>query len=411
MQPVPAILSGLSSSNRRIPFVRPALPACDALEPAIREMLANGQLTKGTHLENFERAVAAYLGVRHAVAVSSCTTGLMLAYRGLGLEGDVIVPSFTFMATVSALVWAGLRPVFADVNRTTATLDADAVERAITSRTTAIVAVHTFGNPAEIDRLKAVADRHGLKLIFDAAHGFGTHFQGRPVGSQGDAQVFSLSPTKLLVACEGGIVATNDDHLAHQVRLGREYGNDGSYDSAFAGMNARMPEFNALLGCHSLQMLEQVARRRNALAALYRKHLSSIPGSELFEVLPGDRCSYKDFSIVIDPEVFGLNRDQVALALAAENIDTRKYYWPAVHQQTAYRCFASHDDLLPNTELLAQRSLSLPMYTQLDNSDVAYIAQLVQGIHEWSQEIQATLDGARPSAITSAMQLAAANER
>jgi dTDP-4-amino-4,6-dideoxygalactose transaminase len=305
----------------------------------------------------------------------------MLAYRCLGLTGDVVVPSFTFMATVSALVWAGARPVFADVDLETHNLDPAAAEAAITPNTSAIVAAHIFGNPADIEGLQEVAHRHGVKLVFDAAHGFGALYHGAPVGPQGDVQVYSLSPTKLLIAGEGGIVATNDGDLADQVRWGREYGNSGGYDSAFAGMNARMPEINAVMGLHSLRRLEEAARRRNALVSLYRKELGRLPGIGFQLIRAGDRCSYKDFSITVDPDAFGLTRDELAAALAERNVDTRAYYDPPVHQQTAYR---QHWDgrPLPNTDRLAERSLSLPLWSRMDDELVRGICRAVSAIHQ-----------------------------
>lgn len=383
----PAALGGEPSFPRPLPFVRPQLPPADELLPQLREMLLDGRLTKGPCLETFEAAVAEHLGVKHAVAVSSCTIGLMLAYQSLQLRGEAIVPSFTFMATVSSLVWAGVKPVFVDIDPETATVDALAVERAITPRTTAIVAVHTFGNPAEIEQLESIAARHGVPLVFDAAHGFGALYRGQPVGAQGDVQVFSLSPTKLLVAGEGGIVATNRDDVAQSVRLGREYGNDGSYNSAFAGLNGRMGEFNALLGLHGLSLLEQVACRRNVLANLYRELLVELPGLTTARVNPGNRCSFKDMSIVVDPEQFGLDRDQLALALLAEGIDTRKYFDPPVHRHTAYANHALGVSL-PATEWLAARSISLPIGTHLDESSVRKVCEAIGRIHRHAIEIK-----------------------
>ena len=290
-------------------------------------------------MREFEQATSENFGVKHAVAVSSCTSGMMLVHKALELSGEVILPSFTFMATASALVWAGIRLVFADVDRATNNIDPKAVEAAITPQTTAIVAVHQFGNPADIGVLEAIADRHYLKLIFDAAHGAGALYQGNPVGKQGSAQIFSLSPTKLLISGEGGIVATNDDVLAEKIRMGREYGNDGNYDSAFAGLNARMPELSALLGLHSLKRLEEAAHNRNETVALFQEFLGRLPGIGFQEVRHGDRHSYRELSITIEPGPFGLSRDELALALAAEKVDTRKYYQPPIHQQTAYHLF------------------------------------------------------------------------
>jgi dTDP-4-amino-4,6-dideoxygalactose transaminase len=354
-------------------------------------MFESGVITKGHHLRNFEEMLADHLGVKHAVAVSNCTSGLMLTYKLLGLQGDVVVPSFTFMATVGALRWAGLRPVFADIDPMSMNLDPIAAEAAITSRTTAIVAVHNSGNPAEIVELQEVADRHGLRLIFDAAHGFGSSWQGRPIGAQGDAQVFSASPTKLVVAGEGGIVATNDGDLADKVRIGREYGNQGDYDCAFAGLNARMPEFNALLGQYSLRNLEAAVRHRNELADLYRLRLRQVPGVGFQEVRRGNRSSYKDFSVTIDPDVFSLTRDELALALGAENIDTRKYYEPPVHRQSAYREYALPNLALPNTELLASRVLCLPIWSDMDVSVASRICSAVERSRESAEGIRTAL--------------------
>jgi dTDP-4-amino-4,6-dideoxygalactose transaminase len=360
-----------------VQIVRPLLPPFDELSPQLRQILESGWVTKGRYLAEFEQIIARHLGVRHAIATSSCTTGLMLMYRCLGLEGEIIVPSFTFMATVSAAVWAGLRPVFADVNLHTHNLDSADVERAITPRTSAVIAAHIFGNPADVQALQDVAERHGLALLFDAAHGFGALYRGRPVGAQGVAQSFSLSPTKLLIAGEGGIVATNDDRLADKLRIGREYGNSGHYDSAFAGFNARMPEMNALLGIHSLEQLEGASRRRNEVAELYRRELGRLPGIGFQSVHEEDRCSYKDFSITVDQEVAGIGRDQVAAHLADARVDTRAYYDPPVHRQTAYRQFDTGRSL-PHTDLLAARSLSLPIWSDMDDETALGICAVVE---------------------------------
>lgn len=392
MDHYPAILGGAPAFSEKVQIVRPVLPDPSELTEGLGSMLSTGMVTKGRYLKAFEEAVARHLGVKNAVGVSSCTSGLMLVYQGLGLTGEVVVPSFTFMATVSALVWNGLRPVYADVDGSTTNLDPQAAEAAITPKTSAIVAVHNFGNPADIEALEAVARRRGLKLIFDAAHGFGARCRGLPVGAQGDAQVFSLSPTKLLIAGEGGIVATNDDHLAEQVRLGREYGNNGSYDSAFAGLNARMGEFNALLGLHSLDNLENAAQIRNEIAGVYQETLGCLPGIGFQAVRPGDRNSYKDFSVTINPQAFGLSRDELALALAAENIDTRKYYEPPAHRQVAYLKY-SNGEALPNTEWLATHSLSFPIWSNMQPEIALRICAAVQRIQKYAPSVYQKLAG------------------
>lgn len=389
MSDKPAICGGQPLFEQKVPIVQPALPTFGELEPDLRSILSTGMVTKGQYLRRFEEACAEHLGVRHAVGVSSCTTGLMLAYKGLGLAGgEAIVPSFTFMATVSALVWAGARPVYVDVEYATTNIDVTSVEAAITARTKAIVAVHNFGNPADISELEALARKHGLKLIFDAAHGFGANYQNQPVGPQGDAHIYSLSPTKLVIAGEGGIVATNSDELANYVQLGREYGNDGTYDSAFAGMNARLAEFNAALGLASLQQLDQAARQRNEYITRYRERLKGVPGLSFQEVKAGNRCSYKDFCLLVEAAPFGLTRDQLSRALQAENIDTRHYYDPAAHNQTAYREYYQ-GQALPSTVRLEKEALSLPLWSRMEPEVLDRIADAVLRIHEHAATVKA----------------------
>lgn len=404
----PALLGGTPVFGHKVNIVRPALPQFAELGDDVRAILESGSLTKGEHLRAFEAEAAEHLGVDHAVAVSSCTTGLLLTYLACDLKGEAVVPSFTFMATVSALVLAGVRPVFADVDRATMNLSPAAAEAALTPETTAIVAVHNFGNPAECDELQALADRRGLRLIFDAAQAFGSTYGGRAVGPQGDAQVFSLTPTKLLVAGEGGVVATNDEELAARVRVGREYGNDGSYDSAFAGVNARMPEFNALLARRGLPRVGEAAGRRNSAAEGYRARLGRLPGVGFQEVRDVGRSSYNYFTISVEPDAFGLTRDELAAALAAENVETRAYYDPPAHRQTAYRRFAPAANKLPATDALASSALSLPIWSEMDAALVPGVCAAVERAHVFAPQIRAKLAGGERGAARRAGEAAQA---
>ena len=196
-----------------IPLARPGVADPARVAADVEAILRSGVLTNGPFVRRFEQETARYLGVRHCVAVSSCTSGLMLVLRAADLSGDVIVPSFTFAATAHAVAWNGLRPVFADIDRRTLTLSPDAVEQAIGMHTSAILATHIYGTPCDVESLDRIAARNGLRLFFDAAHAFGSMHAGTRVGGFGDAEVFSLSPTKVVVAAEGGLIATNDDLL------------------------------------------------------------------------------------------------------------------------------------------------------------------------------------------------------
>ncbi|HSK35410.1 MAG TPA: DegT/DnrJ/EryC1/StrS family aminotransferase, partial [Actinomycetota bacterium] len=331
------------------------------------EILASGVLTNGPYVRRLEEKAAAYLGVRHCVAVSSCTAGLMLALRVSGLSGDVVLPSFTFSATAHAVAWNGLRPVFTDIRPDTLLLDPAAAARATGMRTSAILATHTYGTPCDVEALSKVARRNGIRLFFDAAHAFGSRRGQAMVGGFGDAEVFSLSPTKVLIAGEGGIIATNDDTLAERCRYGRDYGNPGDYDTRFVGLNARMSELHAATALASFSDLEERIARRNQLAERSRKALDEVDGIDFPAVTEGDRSTYKDFTVLVDAERFGMDAPALAAALAAEGVQTRRYYSPPVHRQRAYRTGGPSNGALPVTDDAAARVLTLPLWTGMDD--------------------------------------------
>lgn len=398
-----AILGGPPAYPDGLRQLRPTLPPYETVGPRWAECFADGTLTKGPALLDYEARLASHLGVRHAVAVSSCTAGLMLVldrFRGQ----TAFLPSFTFMATAMAAAWAGLELVFCDVHPHTWSLDPERVAEAVERESVGpgegvVVPVHVYGTPADTAAFDRLSQAYGLPIVYDAAHGFGACTRGAPVGRQGLAQVFSTSPTKLLITGEGGVVATNNDAVAEHVRWGREYGNPGTYDAPFAGFNARLPEAGALLGIASLDRLEEEAVRRNQLAAIYRELLSDVPGITFQLVPEGDRCSYKDLSLTIGPK-FGLTRDEVASALAAEGIPARIYYDPPAHRLTAFASAGQRfHDLLPVTERLAAQVLSLPLYGSLSNADVETVCSRLRLMHHHAAAVRAALRHANSSTI------------
>jgi dTDP-4-amino-4,6-dideoxygalactose transaminase len=334
---LPASKGGEPAFPEGLPLVRPSVPDPELLASDMVRILGTRTLTNGPAVRELERRAEEYLGVAHCVAVSNCTAGLMLVLRAAGIEGEVVVPSFTFAATVHAVVWCGLRPVFADVNPTTLTLAPEAVARVAGPRTGAVLATHTYGTPCDVDGLAEVARANGAMLLFDAAHAFGSRHQGVPVGRFGVAEVFSFSPTKVMVAGEGGMVSTDDGELAERCRIGRDYGNPGDYDCLFVGLNARMSELHAALALRSFDGLDDRIDRRNALAETYRASFEAVPGISLPRVPPGDHTTYKDFTILVDPDAFGMEAGVLAGELGVEGVDTRRYYAPPVHRQRAYR--------------------------------------------------------------------------
>jgi dTDP-4-amino-4,6-dideoxygalactose transaminase len=284
------------------------------------------------------------------------------------------------------VIWNGLRPVFADCDPHTWTIDPSDVERKISEKTGAIIAVHLYGNPCAVEQLEYIAARHNVRLIFDAAHAFGSRRRGRAVGQFGNAEVFSLSPTKLLVAGEGGLIATNDGLLARLLRAGRNYGDMGAYDPEVLGINARMTEFNAALGLAGLQILDDKIVRHSRIASTYTQMLLETPGIAFQEVHPEDLSVYKDYSIVIDGRVACISRDELQTALLAENIETKKYFYPPLHSQKLYRQYLDAGDGLPVTNAVSEGILSLPIYESLPDETVEGVAIAVRRLLSWSQE-------------------------
>ncbi len=385
MNELPAIAGGRSMFDKLMPIARPDLPPLDEIKPYLEDMFETGMITNHKFVKRFESAIAEYLQVKHAICASSGTSALMLAAKALGLKGDVITPSFTFSATVHALSWCNLNPVFVDIDRETFNIDTSKIEKAITKDTSAIVPVNVFGNPCEIDKLEKISQEFNLKLLFDSAHAFGTAYRNKKVGNFGDAEMFSLTPTKVLTAGEGGIIATNNEDVCKQIILDREYGKMPDYDCKTIGLSARMAEFNAILGFHNLQRLDENIKRRNELYKIYTSELIDIGGLTLQKLNKNAECSMKDFAIVIDNKAFGVNRDKLADALTKENIAWRKYFYPPVHKETAYKNLEISKKALPNTDFISESILTLPFFTAMTDEDVIKICNAIKRINKWAK--------------------------
>jgi len=376
-----AVLGGNPAFPDGIPFVRPPAPDLARVVEILGPSWERGALTNGPLVAELERRTAEFLQVPHVIAVSSCTTGLMLALRALDVRGDVVLPSFTFSASAHAVAWNGATPRFVECDPASFQLaTADAASRL--DGAGALLATHVFGAPCSAKEAEDLARIAGVPLIFDAAHAFGALCAGVPVGRFGDAEVFSLTPTKPLVAGEGGLVATSRDDVAHRVRIGRDYANPGDYDTRFVGLNGRMSEMHAATALASLEQYEANQAKRFALVDRYCAGLAEIPGIRVQTVAAGDRSSWKDFTIAVDDEVFGIDRDHLRTVLSAEGVDTRTYFDPPVHRQQAYRHTPSRE--LPVTEDVARRVLSLPVYPALEGEAVDRIVQLIAAAQDKS---------------------------
>ncbi len=360
-----------------LPIMRPWLPEFAELEPLFREVVESGLITNGKYVAAFEERVANYLGVKHCVAVSSGTLGLVLALRAMDLKGEVILPSFTFTATAHAVEWNGLTPILVDNDPYSFNIDVDQVEKHITPKTAAIIAVHMFGNPADVDRLGVLAREHNLRLMYDAAHALGSRYRGRTLGGYGDVEVYSLSPTKIVTTGEGGLIVTNEDALAERCRLARNQGVDAEYDCHLVGLNSRMSEFHGIVGLKSMDLVDAAVEKKIALVEYYRPMLEELPGVRLQKLADSTvRSTYKDFNIVIDAAKFGMNRDVLADALGERGITTKKYYSPPIHLQTVYRNLGEKfAGTLPVTEYVSANTLTLPLFPQMTHAEVDRVCQ------------------------------------
>ena len=382
----PAVLGGRPAFPEGLPFARPFTPPLERVTARLVPSYARGVLTNGPLVGELEARMADRLGVAHAVAVSSCTSGLMLVLRHLARpDSSAVLPSFTFSASAHAPAWCGLTPVFAECRPDTFQVDvSDLHARLATGGVGAVIATHVFGAPCDVEGLESVTQAAGLPLVFDAAHALGARHGSRAVGGHGDAEVFSLSPTKLVVGGEGGVVATDREDVAEAVRLGRDYGNPGNYDCRFPGLNARMSEFHAAMALESLGLLDDHLERRQTLARCYRDLLSGVTGISVQVVDDGDTSTYKDFTIRVDDD-FGVGRDALRAALAAEGIDTRCYFDPPVHAQQAYASLPRA--VLPATDDLAGRVLSLPMFARLAVAEVEAVVEVLASLGHQAEQV------------------------
>jgi dTDP-4-amino-4,6-dideoxygalactose transaminase len=386
MRKQPGLLGGQPLFDPPLPFARPTVEDREAILGDLRTILNSGHLTDGPTVRRLEERLAAELQVQECVAVSSCTVGLMLVLQALELRGSVLLPSFTFSATAHAVRWNRLELAFADCDPSSWCLGPEDVY----GNPEVIIGVHVSGVPCDVDRLAKVAADLGAQLIYDAAHGAGSRVtsngHSRPLGGFGRAEVFSLTPTKVLSGAEGGFVATNDSELARRLRVARNYGNPGDYDTLFPGLNARLSDLHAALALNALNHLERRVARRNELARRYRLVLGELPGIHFQQVPAGTRSCFKDFTVLLDADRFGCSRDDVVAALQAEGIETRKYYSPPVHLQTAYRDIASPP--LPVTEALATQVISLPMWSHLTFEAVDRVGEAFAAIYNHAEEIR-----------------------
>lgn len=372
---------------------RPNLGNRAALLVRINKLLDNRWLTNdGTYVQEFEKRIADFTGVKHCIAMCNATVALEVLVRALDLKGEVIVPSFTFVATAHALQWQQITPVFCDIDPLTHNLNPARIEDLVTPRTTGIIGVHLWGRPCPIDELQAIADSNGLALLFDAAHAFGCKYGARNIGSFGRAEVLSFHATKFINAGEGGAVVTDDDALATQVRLMKNFGFVGYDEVASIGTNGKMTELSAAMGLTNLESVESFTQINRENFEFYGRELANVPGVSLIRYDKNENPNYQYVVVEIEAAKTGLTRDELLAVLHAENVLARRYFYPGVHRMEPYcSSFPGSGLSLPETEALANRVLVLPTGTAVKTADIGKICAIIRVAIEHGAEISRAL--------------------
>lgn len=385
-----AVFGASPAFEEKLHVGRPNIGDRKRLLERFNEVLDRQWLTnEGPLAQEFEQRLADFLGVKHCIAICNGTVALEIAIRAMELRGEVVIPSFTFVATAHALQWQEITPVFCDIDPKTHNLDPYSVEKMITPRTTGIIGVHVWGRPCDVEALQEIAQRRKLKLLFDAAHAFGCSTGGRFIGGFGDAEVFSFHATKFFNSLEGGAIATNNDELAAKVRLMKNFGFSGYDKVTYIGTNGKMNEMCAAMGLTSLESIDQfIAVNRNNYYA-YRDGLAGIPGVSVMAYNESERCNYQYLVLEIDEALTGLSRDQLMHVLWSENVLARRYFYPGCHHMEPYKSYFPHANLLlPATERLAQRVLLLPTGTSVKEKGIDSICQVIRLAVANSREVE-----------------------
>jgi len=391
-----AILGGEPSFSRPLHVGRPNLPNRDTLHAYLDHIIDSRWLTNnGPLVRKLRDKLEEYLQVKHCIPVSNGTIALELAERALGFRNEVILPSYTFVATPHSLQWQKINPIFADIGELDVTISPDSILRAMNYTTSGIIGVHVYAHPCDYKSIEKIASDRKIKVLYDAAHAFGCEVDNVPYATLGDASVFSFHATKFFNSFEGGAIATNNEGLAEEVRLMANFGFAGKVQDQvdYLGINGKMTEISAAMGLAMLETVEQI-RERNLLNFLvYRDCFSRIEGISLIE--PPNRITKHNWQYVIarlDNENFGLCRDQVVSALEAENVLVRRYFFPGCHRMHPYReQFRNSSNMLPNTDLLAKQVIAFPTGQEVNEQAIRKIALLLENISEHSHQVEKVL--------------------
>jgi dTDP-4-amino-4,6-dideoxygalactose transaminase len=368
------------STDDSLVFVtQPYLPPFEEFVPYLKEIWENKWVTNnGPFHKEFEKKLCEFLGVKYICLFSNGMLALMTALRALNIEGEVITTPFSFVATSHALLLNNITPVFVDIEPETYNLDPDKIEAAITSRTSAILPVHVYGNPCNIDKIQEIADRHGLKVIYDAAHAFGVKLNGASLAGFGDLSVLSFHGTKVFNTFEGGAIVCHDEKMKETIDQLKNFGITGETTVVLTGLNAKMNEFQAALGVLQLKYFETAVLKRKRIFELYYESLKNFQGVSILQSKHNIQHNYGYFTILIDGRIFGKSRDEVYDILKSHNLFSRRYFYPLINQFPMYKHLkSSFKGSMPVAEKISGEVLCLPIYPDLSEVTIHKILSII----------------------------------
>lgn len=370
-------------NNKPIYVTQPYLPPLEEFIPYLEQIWDSKVLTNGGPFhKQLERALCDYLGVEHLALFTNGTIALVTALQTLRITGEVITTPYSFVATTHALVWNNIKPVFVDIDPVTCTLDPDKIESAITPQTTAILAVHCYGNPCAVEPIQQIADTYGLKVIYDAAHAFGVKYKDESLLKHGDLSVLSFHATKVFTTFEGGAIVCPDAKTKQRIDYLKNFGFANEVTVMATGINGKMSEFNAALGLLQLKHVDEVIQKRRDIDALYRRLLRDIPGIDYLAEPAETERNYAYFPILVGPE-YPLTRDALYQRLRDHGIYVRRYFYPLISAMPMYRGLPSAAETdLPVAHRIAYQVLCLPCFPDLGSRDVEMIANLIVSLRE-----------------------------
>ena len=363
----------------KINVTSPLLPDLDEFNEMLKEIWASKWVTNnGNFHKQLEAALAEYLKVPYISLFTNGTLPLLTALQALRITGEVITTPYSFVATTHSIWWNGCRPVFVDIEESTCGIDPEKIEAAITPKTTAIMPVHCYGKPVNMDAIQAIADKYGLKVIYDAAHAFGVEVNGESVLLRGDMSTLSFHATKVYNTLEGGALVVKDERTKKHIDYLKNFGFAGETEVVAPGINSKVDEVRSAYGLLNLKIVDAAIEKRHQVAIKYREALRNVPGIRFFEDMPGVRHNYSYFPIFINAEEYGKTRDQLYFEMREKGILGRRYFYPLINTFSTYCGLPSATpDNLPVATKIANEVICLPMHHELSEEDLNRILENV----------------------------------